>query len=545
MTSLLRRLSAVPRRACHPTGPVPRAGSRVGPRARRVATLSRTYDDAIQLLETLQSNSAIKGLFNPGDASPGPATAPSPASPPPALNDRAIPEMHAWLAKAGIDAATVPFRAIHVAGTKGKGTTAAYASSILRESLKRSGDRVGLYTSPHLVNVRERIYLDGRRIRQDEFARYFFEVWDAVGCAPAEDPGGGGLCADGRVRPFYFRFLTILAFHVFLREGIRDLVVECGIGGEYDATNVLPASAVSASVITHLELDHTAMLGNTLESIAWHKSGIFRRGVPAFTRPQPSAAMEVLRARAMEKGTGLTVISDAEADRWDAPSADPFARDNRSLASAAAHYHLVGTIEPLPARTLTWTRNAIRQCKMRGRAQVVRRGDARLLVDGAHTPESVARIGAWFAGWDERRAKHAGAAARRARRGAAPGDLEVDAEDGEDLVRPRQVLVFNQQERDAKALLEALLLAVPAGTFDEAIFTRNEAEGGGRDDGVQRECAELMGRMSPLGTTVTVCANVGEAMARVDGFDGKSRVLVTGSMYLVGAVLKITEPDPD
>src|SRR5699024_3318935 len=116
----------------------------------------------------------------------------------------------------------------------------------------------------HLVSVRERIQVDGDRLTRDLFARYFFEAWDAVGCAPEEDPGGGGLCADGRVRPFYFRFLTILAFHVFMREGIRDVVVECGIGGEYDATNVLPPSAVSASVITHLELDHVAMLGDTL-----------------------------------------------------------------------------------------------------------------------------------------------------------------------------------------------------------------------------------------------------------------------------------------
>lgn len=554
MTSLLRRIPAVPGRACRSAGLLPRCS----PRARRVATLSRTYDDAMQLLEQLQSNSIAKGLFNNASPASPSASASSPSSvPSPSPNDRAIPEMQAWLTKADIDTTTLPFRAIHIAGTKGKGTTATLAASVLRERCL-----TGLYTSPHLVSVRERIQIDGSRLSRALFARYFFEAWDAVGCAPEEDPGGGGLCNDGMVRPFYFRFLTILAFHVFMSEKIKDVVVECGIGGEYDATNVLPASAVSASVITHLELDHVAMLGDTLESIAWHKAGIFKPGVPAFTREHPAAVMDVLRARAEEKGAELIVVADSEAARWDARlAAGPFQKDNRALASAAANCHLYKRLTPLHHKALERTKEAMRGARIRGRAEILRRGDAVFVLDGAHTPESVGGIAKWFAGWDRRKEKRVagmalklGAEEPLMRSVFFHGKTDFlreqreawvsDADWGKESERPRHVLVFNQQERDAQALLEALLRAVPEWTFDEAIFTRNEEDGEGRDQGVQEGLAEAMRWLAP-GAKVSVCPNVGEALDKVRGMEGKTRVLVTGSMYLVGAVLKTIEGDVD
>ena len=511
MTTLLRRLPA----ATRVSGPESAAPRRICRRC--VATRSRTYDDALQLLDTLQANAAVKSIFAASHPS-SPAThthshdahhsvpshAHAAAAPPsPSLNARAIPEMLAWLSHAGLNPSTLPLRALHVAGTKGKGSTASYAASVLRAGLR--GARVGTYASPHLVTVRERISLDGHPIPRDLFARYFFEVWDAVGCAAASDPGGGSACADGLVRPFYFRFLTILALHAFVREGIRDVVLECGIGGEHDATNVLPAHAVSATVVTRLELDHVAMLGGTREEIAWHKAGIFRRGVPAFTRPQGSASvMDVLRSRAAERGAELVVVSNGEAARWAGDGAGgPFEGDNRALAAAAALYHIRGAHGAVSTADERWMRRAMSGARLRGRCEVLRRGAATFFLDGAHTPGSVAQIGAWFG------RRSAGAA--------------------------RRVLVFNQQERDASALLESLVRAFAPGVFDEAIFTRNEVEEGG-DVIVQQALAETMARISPE-TRVYVEGGLKEALGRI----GEADVLVTGSMYLVGGVLRVLE----
>ncbi|SPO02537.1 related to folylpolyglutamate synthetase [Cephalotrichum gorgonifer] len=474
------------------------------PSTRGMATRSRTYEDALELLGSLQPNTSATGLFKkaPNSPSPSPSSSTSPSP-----NARAIPEMLAWLSLAGITPANLPFRAIHIAGTKGKGSTATYASSVLRAGLG-PGARVGTYTSPHLVTVRERISLDGAPIPRELFARYFFEVWDAVGCAPASDPGGGGPPgADGLVRPFYFRFLTILALHVFRREGIRHAVVECGIGGEYDATNVLPASAVSASVVTHLELDHVAMLGGTEAEIAWHKAGIFKSGVPAFTRPQTPEAMAVLRARAAEKGAPLVEISDEEAALWEGDDASegPFERDNRALGAAAALCHLWGTHGPVTPKDKAWVSEAMRGARLGGRCQVLRRGPTTFYLDGAHTSESASRIGSWF--------------------GSRTGSSG-----------PRRVLLFNQQYRDAAALLERVVEGFAPATFDEAIFTRNELEGDGeRDVGVQEGLGEAMGKMSPR-TEVVVAGNLGEALEKLEGREVE--VLVTGSLYLVGGVLK-------
>lgn len=494
MTTLLRRVPAATGRAAR--GPRPRP-----PWRRCIAIDTRTYDDALQLLDTFQSNTAAKALFGAPHAHPHP-TAHAHPPPSPSLNARAIPEMLAWLAHAGIPRA-LPLRAIHIAGTKGKGSTAAYATEILRSA----GRRVGTYTSPHLVTVRERICINGVPLRRDLFAQYFFEVYDAIGIAPALDPGGGGeVGEDGLVRPFYFRFLTILALKVFLAEGVHNAVIECGIGGEYDATNVLPASCISASVITHLERDHVAMLGDSIEDIAWHKAGIFKRGVPAVTRPQGDRVMGVLRARAEERGAKLVEVTDEDADRWSSRGAGPFDRENRALAAVAAGCHLQGHKPRLVEGG--WIDKATRRAKLPGRCQVLRRGRTTFFLDGAHTPDSIAQIGAWFAAQSSRSS--------------------------------RRVLLFNQQERDAAPLLEALVGSFAPNTFSHAVFCRNQVGGKGKGEGegeadltVQRALAERMQWISPR-TRVVVVGDLKEAVGRVKG-----DVLVTGSMYLVGGVLRV------
>ncbi len=154
--------------------------------------------------------------------------------------------------------------------------------------------RIGLYTSPHLMAVRERIQIDGESLPEEDFARYFWEVWDKL---EAEDTS----------KPVYFRFLTLLAFHTFMEECVDVVVLEVGVGGEYDSTNIIEKPVVTG--ITSLGIDHVAVLGNAIGEIAWHKAGIFKEGVPALTVSQLPEAMTVLERRAKERNTVLRIIS--------------------------------------------------------------------------------------------------------------------------------------------------------------------------------------------------------------------------------------------
>lgn len=529
--------------------------------------MARTYEAALAHLASLQSNKAVTSLFSapsPAAAAPAPAPGDAAAAAPQDLNALAIPEMLGWLARAGLspDALTT-LRCVHVAGTKGKGSVCAYLTAVLTQPAVRGAaavGRVGTYTSPHLVSVRERIQLDGAPLACDLFARYFFEVWDALTAAARADARAAGRPVDvdaaleaelggPATKPFYFRFLTLLAFHVFLREGVRTAVVECGIGGEYDGTNVLPAAAVTASVVTQLGIDHVGMLGATLPEIAWHKAGVAKPGRRCFTRaltgPAGADAMAVLRRRAHERGAELVELQDAAVEAWGGVAADAagglegrFQKYNQALAVAAAKEHLrvlgaePGTSSPDDLQELPdGFADGLRRARLRGRCETVEEARTTWLIDGAHTAESLSEVAAWFA----------------TKRAANP-----DA---------RHVLIFNQQDRDAAGLLESFYAALQSATgvsegllFDEAILTRNELSERTNDEPerdlvVQRGVAERFQKLAPQ-STISVHDNVASAVrqARQQGVtdvqeENKNLVLVTGSLHLVGALLRTLEPD--
>ena len=113
---------------------------------------------------------------------------------------------------------------------------------------------------------------------------------------------------DAPLRPLYFRFLTTLCFHVFLREAVDAVILEVGIGGRYDSTNIVPEPVVTG--ITSLGIDHTHMLGNTIEEIAWQKGGIYKAGTPAFSVNQAPSALEVLRKCAKDEKVGCDAVGD-------------------------------------------------------------------------------------------------------------------------------------------------------------------------------------------------------------------------------------------
>src|ERR1700745_1537945 len=155
------------------------------------------------------------------------------------------------------------FRSVLIAGTNGKGSTAAPLASILRAS----GLKTGLYTSPHLVRINERIRVDGKEISDDEFASFHAEL-DRIAERRVER-------ADLPWHPSFFEMMTALAFEYFAREKVDLAVLEVGMGGRLDATNVVEPRV---SVITDIALDHQKYLGNTLGEIAREKVGILRPG---------------------------------------------------------------------------------------------------------------------------------------------------------------------------------------------------------------------------------------------------------------------------
>jgi folylpolyglutamate synthase len=151
-------------------------------------------------------------------------------------------------------------KVIHIAGTKGKGSTSAFCEIMLRSR----GLKTGLFTSPHLLEVRERIRINGRPIGKEVFGTSFFECWERLSTHRKERA----------TMPAYFRFLTLMAFHIFIEEKVDVAIIEVGIGGHYDSTNIIPTPyACGISSIGH---DHLDILGNTLAQIAWHKAGIFK-----------------------------------------------------------------------------------------------------------------------------------------------------------------------------------------------------------------------------------------------------------------------------
>lgn len=176
------------------------------------------------------------------------------------------------------------FLSVHIAGTNGKGSTAAYLSSVF----EKSGRRTGLFTSPHLVRVNERIRINGRDIDDQSFVRVFEKVLDVSKRMESEGLG----------HPSYFEFLFLMAAEYFSEENIDIAVMETGLGGRLDATNALEHPALC--VITSIGMDHMQYLGNTIEEIASEKAGILKPGVPCVYAADNDAAASVIAERAKE-----------------------------------------------------------------------------------------------------------------------------------------------------------------------------------------------------------------------------------------------------
>jgi len=185
------------------------------------------------------------------------------------------------------------FASVHVAGTNGKGSTAAMLANILQ----LAGLRPGLYTSPHLLRINERIRLDGAEISDAQFAGSFTRVLAVI----EELLASGTLAAH----PTYFECVTAMAFDFFARAGAEIAVIEVGMGGRLDSTNVI---LPEVAAITQIDFDHEHFLGHSIEEIAAEKAGIIKRGVRVVSAAENPAAQAVIRRRAAEQAAHLMEI---------------------------------------------------------------------------------------------------------------------------------------------------------------------------------------------------------------------------------------------
>lgn len=185
---------------------------------------------------------------------------------------------------------------IHVAGTNGKGSTCAFMNSILLES----GYRVGMFTSPHLVKVNERIRIDGTDISDDKFLEAFYQVKVTVDT----------IMEEGGEHPSFFEYIFLVAMESFKEAGVEYAILEVGLGGRLDATNVIEKPAVS--VITSISMDHMEILGDTIEEIAAEKAGIVKKNVPVIYYGENKAVANVIQDVSETVGTEAVSVVDSQ-----------------------------------------------------------------------------------------------------------------------------------------------------------------------------------------------------------------------------------------
>lgn len=297
------------------------------------------------------------------------------------------------------------FRSIHIAGTKGKGSVAAMCATALRAT----GLTVGLYTSPHLRDLRERI----RILTPDDGQGY---ITQEAFVALVDDLRGVTRRMPGLT---WFELMTAMAFMHFARNRVDVAVVEVGLGGRLDATNVLTPLV---SVITSLSLDHTGLLGNTLAQIAAEKGGIIKKGVPVICANQAEEAMTVIRRIADEHDAPLSVVGDA----WQFEGRELFVDSNTcagqvititrapqtAAITAQAEFKLslsgsyqqenavvalatLGVVsQHFPELGLEAMRRGLSEVQWPGRLQILHQGNdtPTLLIDGAHNADSAQKL---------------------------------------------------------------------------------------------------------------------------------------------------------
>ena len=397
------------------------------------------------------------------------------------------------------------YATVHVAGTKGKGSTCAMTAAMLRAA----GLTVGLYSSPHLVDLRERIRVlrpnqDRRRLPQGEM----IQQAEFTRLAARVEP----LCQRAKLPPTFFDALTAIAFKHFANEKVDVAVIETGLGGRLDSTNVVEPLVTA---ITPISLDHVKQLGPTVADIAREKAGIFKPGAAAVTAPQPvEGVLGVLRRAAADAGTTLKVLGEDVEFTWRFEASRMLGRHNRigfetprtsfdhlSVPLLGEHQAVncgvaLAIVDELKGRGFTITdpdcERGLSGLTLEGRMEVLREGPT-VVADCAHNAESV---GALFRGIGQH--------------------FDYDC---------AHVIFGCCDDKDVDGMLRRLV-----GGADKVVFCRVDNVRSADPLELQRRFMDDHGRMSQSAETLDEALRLARR-----GVGREDLVVITGSFYLVGS----------
>ncbi len=390
------------------------------------------------------------------------------------------------------------FRCVHIAGTKGKGSTA----TMLAAMLQACGHKVALYTSPHIIDIRERIRINGETISQAALTRYINKL--SVHIERMSDN-----------KPTFFEIFTAIAFLYFADEKVDMAVLETGLGGRLDSTNVVKPMVVG---LTSISMDHTAQLGPSIESIAGEKAGVMKPGVPTVSVPQTPAAKRVLLAAAKKSRTPLLFTGENidfsyrfESSREMGPQtriclttpqsqfehlAVPLMGEHQAVNCGLA----LALLDQLKAKGLAVDDGeaikGLSRVNLPGRMEMVQESP-RVLVDGAHNAASVEAL-------------------MRAIGQYIPYDS--------------MVVVFGcGADKDVDGMMEQI-----ARGADKVIFTVSDSPRAARPEDLAEKYEEYSGRTAQVARDLQEAVRIAyNAVSRED------LICVTGSFYLVGDCKKL------
>jgi dihydrofolate synthase/folylpolyglutamate synthase len=388
---------------------------------------------------------------------------------------------------AALDHPERQFQSVIVAGTNGKGSVAA----MVHRGLTAAGHRTGRYTSPHLERIEERYVVGDREVDSAELEAAARIVRDAVERLLA----AGAFDAP----PTFFECATAIAFVLFQRAGVRVAVLEVGLGGRLDATNVVTPIAAA---ITSIDFDHQAQLGNTIESIAFEKAGVIKPGIPVVCGPLPAEAERVVRGICADRAARFVMapdVGEVDAIVGDEPLALRGAHQRQNAAIAAA---LLRELVPLGiAIDADAIRTALTDVEWPGRLERFTHHGAEVLVDAAHNPAGARALAAYLR-----------------ERGTSTFFAETDEKGA------RPLLLFGaMQDKDVGAMLAEL-----ASVCDTLIATT-----AGTPRAMDAEAVAAVARSLPGATwTVTAVADPAEALDLA--CRRSPRVVAAGSIFLIG-----------